>query len=294
MGNWGKTDMGKTLAQYEQDAAAYGADFFEFKDGENEVRICPPGPDDDGLPFVVRATHFRVGEANKRFNCPKAADKDADCFICDRVKELRESGDEDDEEQAEELRAKKQWLYRIIDMSNVRKGIQVMAVGIKTHLKIRSYLHSKDYGDITDIEEGFNLIIEKSGSGLKTTYEVRARRNPEDVTEIIEDLEAPDLAKLTEPASNKAMKAAWEGTDEEEDKKAKVSRPKAQRRAVEDDEPRRRRVAEDDEPRRAAVVEDDDEDDDEEDEKPRRAAKDEDEKPRGRKLATSSRSRSDD
>lgn len=290
---WGKTDLQETLDQYEQDMSG-GADFYQFKDGDNEVRICPPA-EGERLPFAKRGQHWRVGDAEKVFNCPKALDEDADCFLCAKVAELKKSDDDADVERGEDLYAKRQWLYRVIDPQNVRKGIQVMAVGIKTHKQIAKLMKDKEYGDITDPEDGINITIEKSGnSRFNTEYTVRPKRNPTNVLSILEEHEPPDIFGICEPATNKQMKAAWEN-EASGDAAEKPKAAKSQRRNVDDDEPRSRRTRDEDDdeaedeptPKRRAAAEDDEP-------KARRSRdEDEDEKPRGRRLATT-RSRDED
>ncbi len=232
---WGTTDMTETLDQYEQDESG-GADFFKFKDGDNEVRLCPPAPGEK-KPFIKRAQHWRVGPADKIFNCPRAIDETAACFVCDKMKELKASDDDSDVDKGEDLYAKKQWLYRVIDPNNVKRGIQVMAIGIKAHKQIAKLMRDKEYGDITDPEDGINIVIEKSGSGKTgTDYSVRPRRNPTSVTAILEENDPPDIAELCKPATNKAMKAAWNSEVDDDDGK-KPEPDKARRRTIDDDEP---------------------------------------------------------
>lgn len=300
---WGKTDMQETLDRFEEDLSG-GADFFQFKDGDNEVRICPAA-EGERLPFFKRGQHWRVGDAEKVFNCPKAVDDDADCFLCDKVAELKKSDDDADVEKGEDLYAKRQWLYRIIDPANVRKGIQVMAVGIKTHKQIAKLMRDREYGDITDPENGINITIEKAGnSRYNTEYTVRPRRNPSDVLKVLEDHEPPDLATLCEAATTKQMKAAW-NNDATASSGEKPKAAKSQRRDIDDDEPKSRRTRDDDDEPKARAKDDDDEpksrakDDDDDspkrrtrdddDDEPRRKREDDDDAPKGRRLSTKSR-----
>lgn len=242
---WGRTDMQETLDQYEEDMAG-GADFFQFKDGDNEVRICPPA-EGETRPFAKRGQHWRVGDAEKVFNCPKAVDETAVCFVCDKAAELKKSGDEADVEKGEDLYPKRQWLYRIIDPNNARKGVQVMSIGIKAHKQIAKLMKDKEYGDITDPENGINITIEKSGnSRFNTEYTVRPRRNPSNVLAILEEADPPDIFSLCEPASAKQMKAAWSG--ESDEKAEKPVAEKSRRRDVADDEPKSRRARDDEDP----------------------------------------------
>ena len=39
-----------------------------------------------------------------------------------------------------------------------------------------SYLYDEEYGDITDVDEGSDITIERSGQGLDTSYNVKIAR----------------------------------------------------------------------------------------------------------------------
>jgi hypothetical protein len=292
--------MAETLDQYEEDLAG-GADFFKFKDGDNEVRLCPPAPGEK-KPFAKRGQHWRIGDAEKTFNCPKALNEDAQCFLCDKQLELKKSDDDADVDKATDMYAKRQFLYRIIDPSSeasLRKGIQVMGIGIKAHKQIAKLMRDKEYGDLTDPVHGINITIEKSGSGqYGTEYAVRPRRNESNVVDILEANEPPDIFGICEPATNKQMKAAWNNVVSDDDK-PKPEAEKSRRKSVDDDEPKPRRSRDEDpedpEPEAPRRNRDDDEPkprrarDDDEPTPKRSAAKDEDDPPRGRRLATRSR-----
>ena len=231
--------------------------FFQFKDGKNLVRVLPPPPGSEDV-FFKTATHWGVGPNKENFNCPAASDKNADCYLCDTSYKLSKSKSSDDQEAADRIRSKKQWLYNIVDLSDVDAGLQVMAVGITIHEKIRAYLEDEEgeYGDITDLEEGYDIRITREGTGNKTKYATEAKRKPSPVPPeilVLLETESPvDLSTVRPVATVEKQKAAYEGIDEEE----------------EDDEEEEKTVRR--RPAKAAkpVVEDDDDDDDDEDEAP--------------------------
>jgi gp32 DNA binding protein like len=292
---WGKTDLQETLDQYEEDMSG-GADFFKFKDGDNEVRLCPPA-EDETRPYAKRGQHWRIGDAEKVFNCPRAVNEDALCFLCDKQKELKKSDDDADQDKAEDMYAKRQFLYRVIDPSEagLRKGIQVMGVGIKTHKQIAKLLRDKEYGPVIfNPERGLNIKIEKSGSGKNgTEYVVRPCRTETDVVAILEANEPPDIFELCKVATNKQMTAAWNGevTEAGEKPKAETSR---RRDVVDAEEPVSRRARAndpDDEPgaasdaSQAALSEDGDGPEEDEDDAALAAAEAALEEARARKAA---------
>ena len=116
----GKVDRSKLSEQIARDEAERGGgnSFFTPKDGKNNIRVLPPPPDVDVV-FVKTATHWGVGPNKENFNCPRAADKEADCYLCEQVYKLSKSKDEDDNGLADSLRAKKSWLYNVVDLDDV-------------------------------------------------------------------------------------------------------------------------------------------------------------------------------
>jgi hypothetical protein len=283
-GNASEYDREELAAGYEEDLAG-DASFWKPVVGENEIRLLPP----PGLrrPYAMRSQHWlRNGNQRMSFNCPAAEDDSVKCFLCGVVAELKASDNKDDKALANDIKAKPQWLYIILDMEHPKKGPQVYGAPKTVCQDIaRLVTDKKDYGPIIlDPVKGYNLVLTREGTSQNDTeYSVRGRINPEDVTEFIEKADPPDIAALCEPASNKDMQAAYEeivGAEEEQ--------PRTRRRSTEDDEPRRardeepedkpRRARDEEEPRRAR-------DDDE----PRRAARDtEDDEPKaarpGRRL----------
>lgn len=220
----GKLNQDKTREKVAQERSEEDKNtFFQFKDGKNLIRVIPPPPDSEDVFYKV-ATHWNVGPNGKTFNCPAAQDKTVNCFLCATSKELCDSDDEDDQALGDAIRPKKQWLYNIVDVKNPEAGIQVVAVGITIHEKLRAYLEDDEgeYGDITDLEEGYNITVEKKGKGQQTKYPtVEARRKPSavdpSIVELLETEDPADLSKARPVATNAAMKAAFEGEEDDDD-----------------------------------------------------------------------------
>jgi hypothetical protein len=283
----GKVDRSKLGEQIAKDEAdrTKGNTFFQPDDGKNNVRILPPGPSSDVV-FVKTATHWGVGPNRENFNCPCAADKEADCFLCQTVYKLSKSKDEDENALADSLRAKKSWLYNIIDIDDLDAGIQVAAFGVTIHNDILVYLKDADdeYGDITDLEDGTTLVITKTGKGMNTKYDTRARRNrsalPDVILTLLETEDPIDLSTVRPIAPNDKQKAAFEGgsaeeDDEEEDEPVRKTKGKAKPAPVvvddDDDDEDEAPAPKSKGKSKPVVVEDDDDDDDDEAPAPRRS-----------------------
>lgn len=287
------------LDQYEEDLAG-GAAFWKPQGGDdNEIRVLPALADEGVLPYRMRRQHWVRGVVDRPFNCPRAEDEAAVCFLCDKVKELKASDDDEDKAKGEDLFAKTQFLYRIIDINAPKRGVQVYAPGKKVHKKVAALLRDKkDYGFvILDIEDGLNLVVEKTGSTqFDTEYDVRPRRNNTSLKEDhgidVEKLELPDIGELCKVATNAEMKKAWNG----EDDAAPTERAASRRRPVADDEPKAKANDDGDDPeaeerpRRTRREEPADDPEDKPKASSRQKAVDDDEPQRpGRRLASKSR-----
>jgi hypothetical protein len=72
-----------------------------------------------------------------------------------------------------EFAAKKSIYYNVIVRGEEEKGVQIMRSGSRLFENILSYLYDEDYDDVTDIDNGMDATIERSGQGIDTTYTVK-------------------------------------------------------------------------------------------------------------------------
>jgi len=205
--------------------AARKTTFFEFADGKNRIRILPPPPGSDEV-WYRTATHWNVGPDSLRFNCPRAQNEKAECFLCETVSALYETKNERDAALAGKIRAKKKWLYNVYDCNDVAAGLQIAAVGATVHSDIRGYIEDSDgeFPDITDLDEGFNINVTRTGKELHTTYKTVASRNPTpvapEIAAILETENPADLSLSRPIQSNAAQRAAYLGVLEIEGEEA--------------------------------------------------------------------------
>jgi hypothetical protein len=182
---------------------------FKLKTGENRIRLMPPWTD-EGVNadqfWVETYTHWNVGqggydeENGRRFTCPVKTPNGPGgaCEVCDLAATLRASDDPADQELSKLLYAKRSFISNVINLKDpVIKDADVEAwqeaqkegseeecpfeVG-DTKVQMWSYPASiykdlldvfSDGLDITDMENGNEVIVTKEGSGLSTRYRVR-------------------------------------------------------------------------------------------------------------------------
>jgi len=269
-----KTDMDAMLKDYEtdQDERGEGASFLTVPTGKSHVRLLPPHDDADGRVIVRGGNHWIGGRS---VSCPIAFNVEDSCWLCERAEELATSGDKRNEAEARDLQVKIRFFANVINPNDVDKGIMTWEFGRMVYDQILKYMGDPDYGDVSDTDEGYDLVVEKEGKGKKTRYSIRARRNQSgldaDILALIdEDPEAlKDLRNVRTFLDDDEMIELYEGAEDEElpddegeEEEAPRRRRRATRTTVREEDP------DDEEEEEAEQAEEDPED--EEEEKPRR------------------------
>jgi len=185
----GKVDMDRIMSRYSQLSSG---SFWTPKEGLNTIRILPPW-NDDGLFYKEAPSHFSVGRENKMFVCALKLGIGA-CPICEEVGRMIKSNNPDEVRKAEDMRVQLRILYNIIDMDDINSGVQVFSSGPKIFRDILSFFADPDWGDLTDPINGYDIVIERQGSGFNTRYNVRPRKNPSpipnpDLLDLLQDLD---------------------------------------------------------------------------------------------------------
>lgn len=161
--------------QLKEDDAAMaggGSNFWKAEEGRNLVRFLPALADWDS-PFMIIPEHYvRIGEKTHNFACPRATMKRA-CPVCEKANELYQTGHDRDQKAAQKLFVKKQVYANIIDRKNEDKGPQVFKFGKTIWDGLKEIREDPDVGgDFTNPKTGFDIIIKRKGTGIKTEYKV--------------------------------------------------------------------------------------------------------------------------
>lgn len=245
-------------------------DFFKPKEGKNTVRILPPWSK-EGVWYKETVMHYGFkteGGKEKGFACLKMFDKD--CPICDKVESLKQEGAEG-KELADRIRPRMKYYANVLDYKTGK--VMIWGFSAKTLGTLLSYSADQDYGDISHPEKGFDVIIERTGTGKNDTrYDIRCRPKPSalpddiDWAEQMNDLdtevaEEPDEDKLEEAlerfgGETKEERSGRRKKDDDEDNKDDEDRTSRRGKKDDDDEDRTSRKGKKDE---------DDEDEDKKD-----------------------------
>ncbi len=141
-------------------------------EGRSELRFLPPWSAAGDIGYEAR-WHWNIGPDHKAVPCPHALEQE--CVLCDYVRELRNKKNP----AAQEMYARKRIYYNLIVRSQEDKGVQVYASGIRVYENILSYLYDDEWGDITDIVTGRDMILERVGQGKEDTqYTLKPKANP--------------------------------------------------------------------------------------------------------------------
>lgn len=179
--------------------------FISIKDGRNVVRLLPKRAGDETSLFGEQEVfvHYGVGKSETNKNgsmvvCPTTYGDDKKCPVCELAAELRrlsKKKDDSYDKQARQVQRKKRVYYNGIsreeDLSSYKydadqkkwfKGdeeespIKVLGTGIGVYKDVLKIICDPEYGDITDFDNGLDLIITKSGTGFNTEYDVKTVR----------------------------------------------------------------------------------------------------------------------
>lgn len=168
----------------------------KFADGEERIlRILPPveflkwlldNPDktfDDYCSADIGPVtgwreiemHFNIA-GNGVLPCRKMIGEP--CPICDAYEEDMQSTDATIKEAANKLRAKTQVAFFLIDRGGDVDTPLVWAVSPKWAKQIYSHCANPDYGILYDPENGHDIRVKRTGTGLRSTYSITPRPKP--------------------------------------------------------------------------------------------------------------------
>lgn len=255
-----------------------GLSFLSIKDGRNVIRILPPRDDMDS--FALEAwVHYGIGKSDKHPRgqmvvCPTTNDENASCPICElssELKNLSKKKDDSYDKQARSFYRKKRVYYNAInradDLSKYEKReedgntvwyntetdekespVKVYASGIGVFKDLIALICDPEYGDITDAEEGLDVIITKSGSGqFNTNYDVKTVRKESpigfdewevslnDLKPLLKAKTYDELAKMLDGGSGSEEEEPQEEEESKEDDNSSTEEPESEDEGLQDE-----------------------------------------------------------
>jgi len=148
--------------------------------GDQTIRILPTK---DGDPFKEFFFHYNVGK-NPGIMCPKR-NFNEECPICDFASSLWKEGvtnnDDTAKREAKKLFVRKRYYSPILVRGRESEGVKIWAYGKQAYETILGYVLDPDYGDITDVESGTDIVLNYNIPGTPGSFPktiLKPRRRP--------------------------------------------------------------------------------------------------------------------
>ena len=204
--------------------------FWKPEDGEQTIRLLPTA---DGDPFKQYWFHYNLGK-NPGFLSPKknfGEDDALDGFI----RQLYKDGNDESIKMAKNLSARQRFFTPVLVRGEEGEGVRLWGYGKMAYKELLNLVLNPEYGDITDVNEGTDLVInygKPAGAQFpQTTITPRRRPSPlvdseEEIHSLLEQI--PDYSTVFErktPAQVQAMLAEFLlGEEDAEDVSAESSK----------------------------------------------------------------------
>lgn len=192
------------------------AGFWSPKEGRSVIRILPEVKTMQYF-FQTVGRHNFPPDGKKHCYCPRFTSAgELSCPVCEMVDQLYKAGDKSSKELAGQLRARKMyWMNIIVRNKDGDQGPFLYTPGVTVFQQISTLISDPDYGDIMSVEDGIDITIERTGSGLETEYQVTPRRNssplhsdPEKVAEWLEAAQDLTYVEVSDdPSEDKELSA---------------------------------------------------------------------------------------
>lgn len=198
------------------------ADFLKLEVGRTVIRFLPP-PAGQRTHLFKTWQHFiniPGSAAPVVFACPSRMANEV-CPACAEANRLNRTGLSADRDCAKDFWPSRRIFAAVIDRDDPGKGPQIFGFGPMIDDQLNAIRRNEDIGgDYTDPIDGFDIVIEKTGSGLDTRYKVFAQRNTsragsdEQIDEWMD--EVPELGRFGTVRNKDEIKAMLRGDDPDE------------------------------------------------------------------------------
>jgi len=261
--------------------------YYNFDEGAHKIRVLPPWRKGVKIPGISVYRHWKIPNPDDQSKVTSLVclektypNSGVSCPICDAISDIEDkAGIEVKRERASlkvytniVARSKRDEQNRKFVFDDEPTKVWVCPMPTSVFNRVMKYYRDPDVGDVTDIDEGYDLTVERVGSGFDTEYDVRIVPRPrplfdsqDEIDECIEkmfDLDEvivkPDdkeyLKKMKGSAALLKRKYMAPGDDDDDDEDEEIEYEEADENGQEEEE-----VDE-------GGDEDEDDDDDDEDE----------------------------
>ena len=163
------------------------------QEGKYQIRFVPSKLNKDN-PFQEVFMHYGVGKY-PIVALTNWGEKDP---IVDFTKKLRESGDSENWRMAKKLDPKMRIFSPVIVRGEEEKGVRLFEFSKTIYLELLSIADDEDYGDFTDVAEGFDFIVNASKVADRPGFGLSLRPKPKQ-TPLSEDANQVNTWLETQP-----------------------------------------------------------------------------------------------
>jgi len=158
------------------DTGGGGKGFWSPKQGRSVIRILPETGD---MEFIFQEVGRHTFPDGRKVYCPKFTSAGAlECPICELVDELYADGAPSSVRLAKSIKLRRAYWMNVINRDDQDSGPLIFTPGVKIFNQVQNLVGDPDYGDISDPEDGLDIVIIRTGAGgLDTDYDVKPRRN---------------------------------------------------------------------------------------------------------------------
>lgn len=123
--------------------------------GKNQIRIVPYQHDKDN-PFIELLFHYNVGKKSL-MSLETFGQEDP---ICEFAERLKSTGDKEDWKLGKKLEPTLRTYVPIIVREKEKEGVKFWGFGKEIYKEILAIISDPDYGDITDLNSGRDIVVE--------------------------------------------------------------------------------------------------------------------------------------
>jgi hypothetical protein len=198
-----------------QNTTSRGVEQWKPAPGKHQIRLVPYKFNKEN-PFIELLFHYGIN--NKTYLSPSSFGRPDP--IVEFAEKLKRMGDKDDWKAAKKMEPKLRTFVPVLVRGEEGDGVKFWGFGKTVYQEILGYISDPDYGDITDIENGRDIVVEVvSAEDSGTSYPVTTIRVKPKETPLHEDdektqkflNEQKNITELYQELSYAELKSVLEG-----------------------------------------------------------------------------------
>lgn len=199
--------------------------------GEHQIRIVPYTHNREN-PFIELHFHYNLGK--KSMLSPSSFGRPDP--VLEFAKKLQQAGDKESWVAGKKMEPKMRTYVPVIIRGQENEGVKFWGFGKQIYQELLSFIADPDYGDITDLHEGRDIVVtvksaEEAGkSYAETTIRIKPKQTPATENDaVIEKINnQPDITELYPEPTYEELKSqllTWMGNAEEQSQEVEYKKP---------------------------------------------------------------------